>query len=155
MNAPHADIDILREMIRLAENRRSEEIQAIERLIKYNLALIAFSGSFLSLLLTTTISKPIVEIAGWFLLVSVASSLLAIRPRSVFGGTLVVSDDVKALRKGESISLREYLLETADLLEQANAKIAPVRRYRAQMTIFSAILLALALFATYALYVYA
>lgn len=136
-------------MIRLAENRRNEEFQALERISQYNLALIAFSGSFLSLLITATLPKIVPMISGVFLIVSVSVSLFAIRPKSIAGGTLVIDKDVAAIKSGKRIALGEYLLETAALLDAANNTIGPLRRKRVKFTIASAIFLALALLSAY------
>lgn len=136
-------------MIRLAENRRNEEFQALERISQYNLALIAFSGSFLSLLITAALPKIIPMISGMFLIASVSVSLFAIRPKSIAGGTLVIDKDVAAIKSGKRIALEAYLLETASLLDAANNTIGPLRRKRVTLTIASATFLALALVSAY------
>ncbi len=153
MTEQSPDLGVLREMIRLAENRRNEEFQALERISQYNLALIAFSGSFLSLLITAELPKVIPMISGVFLIASVSISLIAIRPKSIIGGTLVIDRDVTALKSGQHIALSDYLLETAHLLDEANNMIGPLRRRRVKLTIISAVFLALALFSSYTLFV--
>lgn len=70
--------DVLREMVRLAEARRTEELQMMERVNHYNLALIAFSGSFLSLLVTAHFANVVVIIAGCILLISIGLSIFTV-----------------------------------------------------------------------------
>jgi hypothetical protein len=43
--SPEEQLLVLREMVRLAENRRTEALEMIERINRYNLAIIAFSGA--------------------------------------------------------------------------------------------------------------
>ena len=83
-------------MVRIAESRRDEELAHIERVNRYNLALIAFSGSFMSLLVTAGFSFLVVRIAGIFLIASIACSLFALKPRKT-AAALVIDDDVKFL----------------------------------------------------------
>ena len=149
------DIDVLREMVRLAENRRNEEFAHIERVNRYNLALIAFSGSFLSLLITASFPKQTVGIVGAFLIISIIFSLIAIRPRTLKNGVLIIEDDIQNLRSGQRVSLYDYLLETAEFTEQAANSATMLSHTKKRLTIFSALFLALALAATYYLYVYA
>jgi len=149
------DIDILREMVRLAENRRTEELEHIDRVNRYNLALIAFSGSFLSLLVSTHFEPTVVRLAGFFLCLSILSSLIALRPRKLKGGAIVIDEDVQALRSGQSLQLHSYLLDLADLTERAASSANIFSRDKKRWTIYSAILLAISLISTYILYAYA
>lgn len=89
-----ADINVLREMVRLAENRRSEALDTTERMDKYNLALIAFAGSFLSLLLSVDISISILQISGANLIVAILISLFAVRPQRILGGSPDITEDI-------------------------------------------------------------
>ncbi|MEN9561174.1 MAG: hypothetical protein RIQ56_447, partial [Candidatus Parcubacteria bacterium] len=116
------DIEVLKEMVRLAENRRTEEFRAIERLNQYNLALIAFSGAFLSLLVTANFEVLTVQLSGLALLISISISLLTIRPRTLKGAVLTVDEDVRAIQRGEKLLLNDYLIETAYLLDSAASK---------------------------------
>lgn len=149
------DIAVLREMVRLAENRRNEEFEHIERVNRYNLALIAFAGSFLSLLVTVKLAVVIVQIAGAFLLLSIVFSLLAIMPRKMKGGTLVVEDDVKIIRSGHTLDLQEYLLSTAELTDRAAANAAIFSKIKKWLTLFSVFFLAISLATAYYLHAYA
>ncbi len=149
------DIEVLREMVRLAENRREEEFKITEKLNQYNLALIGFSGGFLSLIISTKLPAVIVQVSGICLIISILLSLLAIRPRTLRGGTLTIDEDVKAMQEGKNISLRDHLLMTADLLDRANRALGPLRRKKSFVTLFAAIFLAISLLSTYILYAYA
>jgi hypothetical protein len=148
-------ITVLREMVRLAENRRKEELEQIERVNRYNLALIAFSGSFLSLLVTAKFPILTVQISGFFLGFSVVASLIALRPRVIRGGTLVIDEDVAALREGKDLTLSDYLLVTSDLTDKAGTSAAALSHQKKWWTQAAAICLALALALTYYLYAYA
>lgn len=150
----HIAHEVLREMVRLAEKRRSEELEAFERLSRHNLSLIAFDAGFLSLMITMGFGKAIVAPSGLLLLFSIAFSLLSVRPRTLKGGSLSVEDDIRALRAGEDLPLREYLLETAELTERAAETIAARVAIGKRYTILSACFLALALLMTYTLYVF-
>ena len=149
------DIEVLREMVRLAEKRRDEEFHRMEKLNTYNLALIAFAGSFLSLLVSIQFDVVVVQISGALLIISILSSLLAIRPRTIHGGTVVIDSDVRAVRNGERLSQQLYLLDTADLTEGAARSMAQSASQKTRLTIISAILLACALLAAYTLVAYA
>ncbi len=148
-------IAVLREMIRITENWRDEQLQTIERINQYNLALVAFSGAFLSLLITAQFSRPITEICGLCLLVSIAISLLTVRPMRMKFGAVVIDNDVEMLRNGEILGLHDYLLDVADLTNQVTHSMDRFVRVKKKWTIYSAIFLALALVSTYTLYVYA
>ncbi len=151
----HTDIDVLREMVRLAENRRAEMNESLERINRYNLALVAFSAGFLSLLVTVSFNLFIVQASGLLLLFSIFFSLLAIRPRTLKGVTLMIDQDVDILKKNIHIELREYLLVTAELTDVAATKINERGAEKKRFTILSAVSLALALITTYILYAYA
>ena len=149
-------IAVLREMVRLSEARRSEALDAIEKVNKYNLALIAFSGSFLSLIVTSDIDQEIVRIAGAFLVASIVISLITIRPMKIKGGILVIDKDVDEIRKtGETFPLEQYLLDIADLTSRAAIAIDKVTSVKKSGTICSAFLLAFALLSTYIYHGYA
>src|SRR3989338_3360277 len=114
------EIDVLREMVRLAEMRRTEALDMIERLNKYNLAIIAFAGTFLSVLVTSELPRSAVQFSGIFLIISITGSLYAVRPQRVpDGGALDVANDVKAFRAGQTLDLQSYLLDVADLTNTA------------------------------------
>lgn len=154
--ASEQDILVLREMVRLAENRRTEELEGIERINKYNLALIAFTGSFLSLLITTKFPTVTVLIAGGFSLLSIGLSLVTIRPRTLRGGgALSVRSDVTLMKNGEQMALRQYLLDTAELTDLAATSIGALSSVKKRLTIYSALSLAAAMVVTYTFYVYA
>lgn len=149
------DIDVLREMIRIAEGRRVEMLETLERINKYNLAIVAFSASFLSLLVTATFDVLIVQCAGIPLLLSIFVSLFAVRPKAIHGASLVIDEDVEILKKGTHLDYREYLLLVAELTDAAGSHLNKRTSEKKRLTIFSAILLALALITTYSLYAYA
>ncbi len=147
------DIDVLREMVRIAEKRRDEEMKMIERINQHNLALIAFAGSFLSLLITTKLSVVIVCFAGCLLLISVFLSLWAVLPQTL-KGVLTIKDDVRILRRGEEkIHIHTYLLDVAELTEHTADAAAELTRKKKWKTIWAGIFLALSLLATYTLYI--
>lgn len=143
-------IAVLREMIRLAENRRMEEHKMLENVNRYNLALIAFSAGFLSLLVTANFSKETIHIAGFMLLVSILVSLLAIAPRT-FKGTIVIYEDIEMLRKGEYFALHEYLLLTAEAVEIIGNNIDCLVGKKRNLTMISGFCLFLALLFTYSI----
>ena len=147
------DIEVLREMIRVAEKRRDEELQMIERINQYNLALIGFSGSFLSLLVTVKFPIIVVIVAGALLLVSLTVSLATIRPRVLKGGAIDLRYDIDQAKDGKISSLYYYLLETADVIQEAATKAGQRSYEKKNGTIFSALFLVLALAATYTLYI--
>ncbi len=113
------DIEVIKEMVRLAEQRRAEELHRMEKLNNYNLALIAFSGSFLSLLVTANFALTVLRIGGFILLLSILSSLFAIRPRIIRGGSIVIDEDVQSLRAGSAILLATALFSTYILIAYA------------------------------------
>lgn len=141
-------------MIRIAEARRQEEIEDLERINKYNLALIAFSGSFLSLLVSLPFPELVQQIAGGCLIISTLCSLFAILPRKV-GGFVVIEDDILALREGKNIFTEEFLLETATIFELVANNIQAFSYKKKQWTIASACVLAFSLIVTYTLIAYA
>lgn len=148
------DIEVLREMIRLAENRREEEMQMLEKMNQYNLALVGFAGGFLSLLVTAPFPDYTVRIAGAFLMLSILLSLLSIRPRRV-GAALVIEDDIQLIKTKHATNLYEYLLQTAELTDQTASNLNTLLMRKKNVTIFSAIFLAIALLVTYTMYAYA
>lgn len=148
-------IEVLREMVRLAENRRAEEFESLERMNKYNFALVGFSGSFLALLLTVHAARSVVQAAGLFLLISILTSLMALQPRIVKGGVLTIDDDVEAVKHGHILNFHAYLLDVAEFTDQAGQHAAIVAKEKKRLTIFAAIFLAIALLVTYALIAYA
>lgn len=151
----HTDLDVLREMVRLAENRRNEELVNIERLSKYNFAIIAFAGSFLSLLLSVSLQKFIVNFSGLPLIVSILLSIFALRTRSVKGGNIIIDQDVEDLRMGNVLMIENYLLDTADLTNHAAKNLREYSVIKKKITMISASFLAFALILTYILHVYA
>jgi hypothetical protein len=151
----HTDVEVLREMIRLAENRRNEELAAIEGVNKYNLALIGFAGGFLSLLVTATFPKIIVQVTGFFLLLCIGTSFLTIRPRILKNGSLKIDSDVMAVRNGAVLPYKDYLLAVGDLTNLAATAAKQLALIKRRLTIISAIFLACALLSTYILYSYA
>jgi hypothetical protein len=142
-------------MVRLAENRRAEMLDAIEKVNKYNLALIAFSAGFLSLLVTVSFNIFIVRLAGGLLLLSIIFSLFAVRPKRIRGVTLMINDDVDLLKQGIEMDLKEYLLAVAELTDVAASTLNNRAKEKKTLTILSAISLALALSSSYILYAYA
>ena len=153
--SPESEILVLREMIRLAERRRDEEIAHIERVNRYNLALIAFAGSFLSLLISTDVPLFTFRIVGGVLILSLLLSLVALLPRTVEGGALLIDEDVLAIRKRNVPALSAYLLETANLTEQAASRLATLSISKKKWTICSAIVLVIAIATMYVLSAYA
>lgn len=149
------DIAVLREMVRLAEDRRTEALEGLDRVNRYNLALIAFSGSFLSLLVSIQVDPDIVQIGGIGLIISIFVSLATVRPQNVPGGALEVTADVQAFRAGTPQPLRTYLIDVADLTNIAAASLNRLARVKKRGTIISAIFLAFSLAVTYILYAYA
>jgi hypothetical protein len=149
-----ADIELLREMVRLAENRRTETRESLERVVKYNLALIAFSASFLSLLVTASFDILIVQVAGLLLIISILLSLFAVHPKSL-QSTVSVDQDIEAIKNGSNFDLHEYMLAVAELTEVTASNFNKRGSERKRYTIISAISLALALLITYSMYAYA
>lgn len=147
-------IAVLREMIRIAETRRTEELEHIDRVNRHNLALIGFSGSFLSLLITVDLPLHIVQIAGSLLLSSVCCSLIAIMPRKL-SASIFIEKDVEHYRYGYAYALHAYLLDIAGLQEKHATVLMEFSAKKKFWTILSAIFLAAALFITYVLFVYA
>ena len=146
-------IEVLREMIRVAEKRKDEEFTMLERINQYNLALMAFVGGFLSLLLTADLAIEILQSAGFLLLCSICFSLWAIRPR-IIKGALIIEDDISALKNKKDISLYSYLLDEAELVERiGNAASALVIQKR-WATILAGIFLVLSLCLTYTMHSY-
>ncbi len=150
------DIAVLREMLRLAEKRRSEELELMERINKYNLALIAFAGAFLSLLVSRDFPRLVVQVSGALLLMSIFVSLFTVRPQLLKGaGALSIEDDVLLLKKNNTLTLKQYLLDSAELTDRAATSIAILTVEKKRWTILSAFFLVLALCSTYTLYSYA
>jgi len=149
------DIAVLREMVRLAEHRREEALHMIEKVNQYNLAIIAFAGSFLSLLITVDFPKLIVQLSGISLVVSIVVSLYSIRPQKVVGGALDIADDIDALNKKELLTLTSYLLDVAELTNKAATSLHVLARAKKRTTIVAASLLAFSLIMTYTLFAYA
>jgi hypothetical protein len=154
MDQINTDIEVLREMVRLAENRRAETRDSLERIIKYNLALIAFSASFLSLLVTASFDIFIVQTAGLLLLISILLSLFAVRPK-VLQTSIIIDQDIELIKKNVHLDLKEYVLCVAELTEAAATNLNNRAAERKRYTIASAVSLALALLITYTLYAYA
>ncbi len=153
--AKRVSMEVLREMIRLAEDRRAEELRDLERVNKYNLALIGFSGSFLSLLVTIDFPVNLRQIAGALLILSIIFSLLAIAPRRLFGGSILLEDDIEHLRKGQSIDQTSFFLETVTVIEGAATALTKRAREKKRLTMISAVFLATSLIITYILIAYA
>ena len=149
------DIEVLREMVRLAENRRTEMFESLERVNKYNLALIAFSATFLSVLVTASFELFIIQSAGALLIVSIFLSLFAIRPKTIHSAALKIDKDVEQIKKGQHVHLKEFLLVTAELTDNAATNINKRALEKKIFTICSALSLAFALTITYILYAYA
>ncbi|HVW67078.1 MAG TPA: hypothetical protein VHA78_05130 [Candidatus Peribacteraceae bacterium] len=150
-----ADIAVLREMVRLAENRRVEQLQMMERINQYNLGIIAFSGSFLSLLITIKVPSPIFYVSGCFALLAIGTALWTIRPQTLKGGTLLIADDIASIRRGEKLSLSDFLLTTSELTEHAANAASKRAHLKKQCTIIAVFFLAISLLFAYSLYAYA
>jgi hypothetical protein len=147
---------IIREMVRLAENRRTEAIGRLEKINQYNLAMIGFSGTFLSLLVTAEFPIAIVRVAGLSLIASIGVALCNISPKPLKGATLLIDEDVYALRRGEDAGpFADYLLSVADLTEAAATVIHKRASVKKRWMTMSAIFLAFSLISTYILYAYA
>jgi|GEM_PF-6237398 len=146
------NLDVLREMVRLAERRCEEELHMIERVNQYNLALIAFSAGFLSFLVANDFSKSTVGVIGASLIASFVLSLIAISPRRL-KGTLEIIEDVEAIRKRERLLLHDYLLSVAELTDTVAMNVSILVRKKKKITIYAAIFLAVALIGTYILYI--
>ncbi len=153
--ATATDIAVLREMVRLAENARSETVQSLERLNQYNLGIIAFNAGFMSFLVSNSFPMTTIRVAGIFLLISMFTSLFALSPKKIRGAVLRVDTDVRALKQGEQIDLYEFLLATAELTDRAFVILQERAKEKKFLTIFSSTFLVLALVFTYTLYAYA
>lgn len=149
------DIAVLREMVRLAEHRREEAVDMIDKINKYSLAVVAFAGSFLSLLISANLSINIVRFSGLCLVLSIIFSLIAIQPKRVKGGVLDIADDVDAIHQQKKLLLHNYLLETAALTNSAAESLQMHANNKKKWTIVAALFLALSLITTYILYAYA
>ncbi len=149
------DIDVLREMVRLAERLRDEEFLSMERTNRYNSGLIAFSTGFLSFMINAQFPKATVQIAGIFLIGSIITSLIALSPRKLHGAAVRIDEDIKAIWSGAQLDLPAYLLETADVTDKAAMAIAKRGSQKKYLTVISALCLAFALGTTYYLYTYA
>lgn len=145
----NADITVLREMVRIAENRRTEEFETVERMNKYNLALIAFCGSFLSLLFTVNVRFVTLSICGFILSLALICSFIAIFPRRIRNGALTIDEDIKLLESGKTLHLSQYLLDIAKLTDEASRQVALLVSKKKIWTIFSAALLAIAIISAY------
>lgn len=148
------EIDVLREMVRLAESRRTEELQRVSTVNQYNMALIGFAGGFLSLLVTASFPHITVIIAGAFLIISITMSLISLAPRTLKGAIVRIDDDVSDMRNGKNISMSQFLLDTADIMEKAGFIISNRGQEKKLLTVLSTFFLALALFTTYIIYVF-
>lgn len=146
---------VLHEMVRLAEMSRTEALNTIERINKYNLALIAFAGSFLSLLISTNIAQPIVQIAGASLIITIILCLYTIRPQRIQGGTPDITDDIQILRSKQQLILSGYLLDVAELTNNASIALQKAGSHKKRTTIVAASFLAFSLVSTYSLVAYA
>ncbi len=147
--ANETDIDVLREMVRIAENRRNEELEGTEKMNRYNLALIAFAGTFLSLIVTAKLHPVILIMSGFFLSSSIICSLLAIYPRKLIGGVLAVDEDIAALQRGETLYIHAYMIDTARLTDNAAQKAGELVGIKKRWTIFAALFLASSVVCTY------
>ncbi len=153
--ARHPDeLAVLREMVRLAEIRRSEELLMLERINQYNIALIVFNGSFLSLLVTAEIRITIVQNAGLLLIASMILSIYGIWPKILRGG-VDIEDDLESYRRSEEMKIQEYLYATAKAVNEAAQNIAEFNIRKKKITGIAAILLAFSLLAVYIQYAYA
>lgn len=146
---------VLREMIRIADERRTVALDMLERVNKYNLALIAFAASFLSLLVTVEFPILIVQIAGACLIVSVFVALLNVSPKPIKGATLLLDEDIAHLKRGGTFQLQEYLLAVAELTENAASVVQQRVSIKKRWTTVSASFLVFSLLGTYLLYAYA
>ena len=149
------DIQVLREMVRLAENRRTEALEMIERMNRHNLALIAFAGTFLSLLISLDIPLLVTRISGGSLICTILISLFTIRPQKVSGGTPDISEDIILLRSSKYLSISSYLLDVADVTSRAGSRLHGLAAIKKKTTIFAASFLAFSLLITYILLAYA
>lgn len=148
-------VDVLREMVRLAEKRRDEALHMIERMNKYNLAIVAFAGSFLSVLVTADMPIEAVRLSGACLIASVIVSIAAVRPERIQGGALDVAEDVVAFRQGQTPSLECYLADVAELTNGAAESLQHYANRKKKWTIVAALFLALSLVSAYILAAYA
>lgn len=153
--AMEQSIEVLREMVRLAEGRRGEALDMIEKMNKYNLALIAFAGTFLSLLISTNVPLPTLRFVGAFLILTVISSLVAIRPQKIRGGAPDISDDIRLFQEGKGYPLSEYLLAVASVTNEAASELHFIADVKKKFTILAALLLAFSLLLAYILFAYA
>ncbi len=144
-------MDVLREMVRLAEKRRDEELHMLERVNQYNLGIIAFATGFLTFLFSNGFGQGTTVLDGFLLLVSIFISLFAISPRRL-KATLIIEDDVEAISNGVVLDLKEYLLETAALTDKTASNISDLLFWKKKVTILSAATLVSALTVTYILY---
>jgi hypothetical protein len=152
---PTKDLPLIREMIRLAEDRRAEALDRLERVNKYNLALIGFAGSFLSLLVTVDFPLIVLRVAGACLIACVLTSLLNVSPKPLKGATILIDEDVEHLKRGGTFAEREYLLAIAELTERAATIISRRVHTKKHWTTLSASFLAISLLSTYILLAYA
>jgi len=151
-----AGIDVLREMVRLAENRRAEALSALEKMNKYNLAIVAFAGSFLSLLVTVPMSIVIIRSAGLSLITSIIFAIWSIRPHRLRGGgALDIGDDVVALKHNQTLKIKQYLLDTAEFTNISANALQSYANNKRKWTIIAAVFLAFSLLITYILAAYA
>lgn len=148
------DIAVLREMIRLADRRRDEELRMLEKINAYNLALIAFSASLLSFLVSLQFDKTSVQLVGAFLLLSIVVSLLTVAPWKIFG-SVEITEDIEHVIDGGHWKIDAYLLATANITNQAGTNVRRLVRLKKTLTIVAGILLAIALLLTYIRYAYA
>ena len=149
------EIDVLREMVRISEDARTEQLQTIEKLNQYNLAIIAFAGSFLSLLITVKVPSMIFYPSGLCALLSIATALWTIRPRILKGGSLSIEEDARDIRQNRGPSLHTFLLLTAELTQQATQLATKLALHKRKLTIIAVIFLALSMCMAYRLYGYA
>lgn len=160
MNAGSISADerlaVLREMVRLAEYRRGEAISMLEKINQYSMAMVAFSGTILSLLVTADFSEIAIMITGFPLIVSICCALMNIIPKPLKGATLLIQKDIDDLRTAQRMfSLDAYLLDIAELTETAATVIGGrATRKKRTMTI-SACFLALSLACSYFTFIYA
>lgn len=117
--------------------------------------MIAFDGTFLSILITNDLSSTIIRVSGAFLIASIFTSLIAVQPKRLKAGALDIVDDVTVLREGKSLDINAYLLDVAELTNNAAEDLHLTAAEKKKSTIISAVLLALSLLSTYILYGYA
>lgn len=154
MSGSTGHLDLILQILRLAEMRRSEELQMMEWINKYNIGSMVFNGSFLSLLVTASFDSHTLQVAGFFCIISMMLSVIGIWP-TVLKATLLVEDDIAEAKKGNSMSLPQNLIATADVTTMAANNIAAYNKHKKAMAGSAIAFLATSIIVTYIRYTYA